>query len=328
MEGQRRLTEAECYLEKILRDSAAKGEKSPRAKGAALSLARFIPKAKSRGAAAPTYGGASAKEERGKLYDRFETGTTKVKERLQEVAGGVRRFLSRFASPVMVRLYLPLLAFGLLLGLGLGSLPPTPPPPVVWESGIYGIAPLGRPYRYRGSFNRDFNDLNPLQLEAAQQLGIRPVKSRVDLLSVDRLVPLQASRSLVIDPLTHSTALMVPEAVRLISEVGEAFTGQLAADGEPLYRIIVTSVTRTDEDVADLRGKNANASMRSTHCYGTTLDVSWQRFDKVSEEDPRTIEPDELKHLLARILRTFHDADRCYVKHERQQACFHITVRS
>lgn len=33
--------------------------------------------------------------------------------------------------------------------------------------------------------------------------------------------------------------------------------------------------------------------------HGTTFDLSWKRFDKVDPNDPRSLEPDELKHLLA-----------------------------
>ncbi len=195
------------------------------------------------------------------------------------------------------------------------------------ETGSYSIVPGERPYRYMGSFRRDFDDLNPIQLEAAQSLGITPAKCREDLLRIDRLVPLKETPGLKLDSLTHSVPLMVPEAVRLAQEIGAAFRYQLEADGQPLYRLIVTSVTRTEEDMSELRQRNGNASPNSTHCYGTTLDISWQRFDKIDPEDPRTIEPEELKHLLARVLRAFHEDGRCYIKHERKQACFHITIK-
>lgn len=236
-------------------------------------------------------------------------------------------FLRSVSKPVVTHYYLPLLAMTLLATLLISLTPPTEPPAPAPETGSYSVVPGERPYRYIGSFRRDFDDLNPVQLEAAQSLGITPAECRDDLLRTDRLVPLKETPALKLDDLTHSVPLMVPEAVRLAQEIGAVFRYQLEVDGQPLYRPIVTSVTRTAEDMDKLRQRNGNASLNSTHCYGTTLDISWQRYDKVDPEDPRTIEPEELKHLLARVLRAFHEDGRCYVKHERRQACFHITVR-
>ena len=277
---------------------------------------------------------------------RSRSSSPRTKERTERSAGTAvrstgkrgRAFLARLRSrlgailrpvsrPVVTHYYLPLLAITLLAILLISLTPPRESYAPTPETGSYSIVPGARPYRYIGSFRRDFDDLNPVQLEAAQSLGITPAKCRDDLLPIDRLVPLKETPGLKLDNLTHSVPLMVPEAVRLAQEIGAAFRYQLEADGQPLYRLIVTSVTRTEEDMSELRQRNGNASPNSTHCYGTTLDISWQRFDKIDPEDPRTIEPEELKHLLARVLKVFHEDGRCYIKHERKQACFHITVR-
>ena len=95
-------------------------------------------------------------------------------------------------------------------------------------------------------------------------------------------------------------------------------------------RIIVTSVLRTEKDVKRLRRRNTNASSNSTHAYGTTFDISWKRFQKVEDEDGRPMQDvgaDTLKLVLAEVLRDLRRADRCYVKYEIKQACFHITTR-
>lgn len=183
------------------------------------------------------------------------------------------------------------------------------------------------PYRYRGSFSRDFNDLNDLQLIAASKIGIPPAATREEVARHPRLRPLDCSDYITIDPLTHSQAIMVPEANEFLKEIGAAFMNRLSEDQLPLYRPILTSATRTREDINKLRRGNGNASENSTHMYGTTFDLSWKRFDKVDHADPRTLEPDELKHLLAIVLKEFHSQGRCYIKHEKQQACFHITTR-
>ena len=81
------------------------------------------------------------------------------------------------------------------------------------------------------------------------------------------------------------------------------------------------------DDVKNLKKRNSNSSANSAHQYGTTFDVSWARYTKVDEEDTLNIDKDQLKMVLAMVLRDLKKADRCYVKHERKQGCFHITAR-
>ena len=182
------------------------------------------------------------------------------------------------------------------------------------------------PIRYAGSFGRDFGDLNDVQLRAAEKIGITPAETRKELSGRKGLVTVSESPTLSIDRLTHSQALLVPQAAVLLNEIGVRFTNYLRDAKLPLYTVIVTSVTRTYEDVKKLQAGNGNASDNSTHAYGTTFDISWKRFHKVDPGDPRDLGEEELKHLLAIVLDEFHDAGRCYIKHERYQACFHITT--
>ena len=104
----------------------------------------------------------------------------------------------------------------------------------------------------------------------------------------------------------------------------------LANKGLNPYRIIVTSVLRTDSDVKRLRRGNINATSNSAHRYGTTFDVSWKRFDQVPDPDGRpmqTVGSDTLKMVLAECLRDLKKQGDCYVKYELKQGCFHITAR-
>ena len=116
----------------------------------------------------------------------------------------------------------------------------------------------------------------------------------------------------------------------LLDTIGQNFLDSLTSKGLNPNRIIVTSVLRTEKDVKRLRRRNTNASSNSTHAYGTTFDISWKRFQKVEDEDGRPMQDvgaDTLKLVLAEVLRDLRRADRCYVKYEIKQACFHITTR-
>jgi hypothetical protein len=130
-----------------------------------------------------------------------------------------------------------------------------------------------------------------------------------------------------VEELTHSIPFLVPEAAKLLEDIGRNFQDSLYNLNAPLYKIKVTSVTRTVEDVSKLRKRNINSSANSAHQYGTTFDVSWNRYIKIKEKDPLNIEKEQLKMVLASVLRDLQRAERCYIKHERKQGCFHITVR-
>lgn len=185
-----------------------------------------------------------------------------------------------------------------------------------------------RPIRYIGSYNRDFKDLNDVHLETARQIGIEPVASRQEAKHASKkLDEIQTNSYYEVEKLTHSIPFLIPEASGLLADIGKNFQDSLANLNAPLYKIKVTSVTRTVEDVKKLKKRNTNSSVNSAHQYGTTFDVSWARYTKVDEKDTLNIDSDHLKMVLASVLRDLKKEGRCYVKHERKQGCFHITVR-
>jgi hypothetical protein len=92
----------------------------------------------------------------------------------------------------------------------------------------------------------------------------------------------------------------------------------------------VTSVLRTEEDVARLRRFNGNATENSCHLYGTTFDICYNRYETVEDPDGprrREVRNDTLKYVLSEVLRDMRQQGRCYIKYEVKQGCFHMTVR-
>ena len=138
--------------------------------------------------------------------------------------------------------------------------------------------------------------------------------------------PNRFEESYVGDELIHSSPFLVEEAYNLLHDIGRNFQDSLKSKHLPAYSVIVTSVLRTDEDVDKLSRRNINASQRSVHCYGTTVDITYRRFAKHDDESPDASEVD-LKAILAEVLFDLKKAGRCYVKYEVKQACFHITAR-
>ena len=185
---------------------------------------------------------------------------------------------------------------------------------------------------YDVKFAQEFNDLNDTQLEVARAIGISPVANREEAERLkSKLVELTATDTYVIDSLTHSIPFLIPSAKELLDDIGQAFRDSLVSKGLNPYKLVVTSVLRTKEDVASLSKDNINAAENSTHCYGTTFDLGYWRYVKIPDLRGRPYEdvPQEyLRAVLSQVLKDIHDrGDRCFVKYERQQNCFHITVR-
>lgn len=192
---------------------------------------------------------------------------------------------------------------------------------------------LNEPCNIRGvvSYKRSFPDLNDKHLEVAKAVGIRPLEDREEAESMkEKLTHITDNEFYVVDSLTHSIPYLVPRASALLDTIGSNFLDSLAAKGLNPNQVIVTSVLRTQSDVKRLRRRNGNASANSAHCFGATFDVSWKRFKKVEDEDGRPLQDvgsDTLKLVLSEVLRDLRQAEKCYIKYELKQGCFHITAR-
>jgi hypothetical protein len=184
-----------------------------------------------------------------------------------------------------------------------------------------------RPIRYVGSYARDFNDLPDLHLEATSRIGIEPLDNRESVRPVGGgLIEIRSCKYYEVEELTHSVPYLVPEAALLLYHIGKNFADSLENHRAPVYKPIVTSVTRTWDDIRRLGRSNVNASENSAHLYGATFDISWRRFVKMGQETSELSE-EQLKMILAMVLRDLQKEGKCYIKHERKQACFHITAR-
>lgn len=192
---------------------------------------------------------------------------------------------------------------------------------------------LNEPRNIRGviSYKRSFPDLNEKHLAVAKTIGIGSLKDRDEAENMkEKLTYITDNELYAVDSLTHSIPYLVPRASALLDTIGSNFLDSLTAKGLNPNKVIVTSVLRTQNDVKRLRRRNGNASANSAHCFGATFDVSWKRFKKVEDKDGRPLQDvgsDTLKLVLSEVLRDLRQADKCYIKYELKQGCFHITAR-
>lgn len=180
-------------------------------------------------------------------------------------------------------------------------------------------------------FGNTFPDQNDVQLEAAKKHGVKPVHNREDAEHRKKeLVYVGSNPYFYVDRLNNSIPYLVPRASVLLQDIGRSFFDSLQVKGIPLHKIIVTSVLRTKADVEKLRSKNGNATQNSCHLYGTTFDVCYNRYKTVEDPDGprrRQVRNDTLKWVLSEVLNDARKQNKCLVKYEVKQGCFHITVK-
>ena len=178
------------------------------------------------------------------------------------------------------------------------------------------------------SYSEKFNDNQTKQLNAAKAIGLAEMpKDRNEASKMRRkLTKIKTDDNYIVDSLAHSVPYLVPAAAKELESIGEEFADILKRNNLPHYRFYVTSVLRTKEDVEDLQKSNGNATTNSCHCYGTTFDLAYYRYDKVTRTHEYMSE-DNLKLVLGQVLLNHQRAGKIYVKYEQKQACFHVTVR-
>ena len=179
-------------------------------------------------------------------------------------------------------------------------------------------------------FGNTFPDQQDVQILAANKYGVNPVQNREEAEhSKGKLVYVGSNPFFYVDKLNNSIPYLVPRASVLLQDIGRAYFDSLQIKGIPLHKIIVTSILRTKDDVAKLRTRNGNATEKSCHLYGTTFDVCYNRYKQIQtrQQPRRQVQNDTLKWVLSEVLRDMRDRNRCLVKYEVKQGCFHITVK-
>ncbi len=176
------------------------------------------------------------------------------------------------------------------------------------------------------NYAKVFNDLNDAHLNIARKLGLSAIpETRSEVENSRNLVKIEDNDYLMIEPLRYSMPFLTEGGAAELNRIAKNFCDSLASKGFPKYRLRVTSLLRTQEDVSRLRRSgNPNASANSAHCYGTTFDITYTNFEPEDESEV-FMQPYELRKVLAEVLRDERNASRCLVKYEKKEHCFHIT---
>lgn len=179
---------------------------------------------------------------------------------------------------------------------------------------------------YFGNLRPYFNDSNYVHWAEAERYGISPLSDTRSHWQLRRpIVKVTTCADFFLDTLIFSRPYLVPEAAATLREIGHRFRDTIAARGGGDYRIKVTSLLRTPQTIRRLRRRNRNAIDSSVHQLGTTFDISYASFVASSPTPARSV--NDLKGILAEVLKAMREENKIWVKYEVGQPCFHITAR-
>jgi len=188
-------------------------------------------------------------------------------------------------------------------------------------------------------------DRNATQIATARRLGTRVSgQAHIErLLTSGALVELEDSTEYwILRRMENSVAYATPDLNGMLEELGRRFHARLDELGLPRYRMRVTSVLRTADDQEVLRRTNPNASrIVSAHEFGTTVDVSHERFavpreplgvtglewlevemlEEVGREHSRVLQAE-----LGRAIQELRGEGALHVMMEDAQPVYHMTV--
>jgi hypothetical protein len=181
----------------------------------------------------------------------------------------------------------------------------------------------------------NYKDLNKVHLRYAKANGIKGFKSDKEFrenikkyISDGELVEIENSDYYVVDELTHSHPYLIPKAARLLDEIGKRFQAKLDEKKLKKSYFQITSLLRTGESQRRLGRSNTNASSNSSHLYGTTFDITYARvFRKPKLLKEAEVADGPAIKLLSEAIGELRKEKRCVVVTERNERCFHITVK-
>lgn len=196
-------------------------------------------------------------------------------------------------------------------------------------------------------------DVNATQVASAKELGVR-AGSEAEIRRLARAGTLVAlgdsTEHWILRDMDHSSPYVTPDARVMLQELGRRFHARLDRLGLPRYRMKVTSAIRTGDAQEELRRINSYATWAtSAHEFGTTVDVSHERFavpahapvpvpgeggrmldareardemlDHVGQEHSRVLQAE-----LGRAIAEMRDAGMLHVMMENRQPVYHMTL--
>lgn len=178
-------------------------------------------------------------------------------------------------------------------------------------------------------FSRKLTDRIPDYSAQARLTGISACSNEKDLakrVMTGQLVRVRKGRNYRVESMEHSYPYLTRDSKRLLNEIGRRYGKKIGREGLKGSRFIITSMTRTSENIKGLGKTNINASENSPHLNGNAFDISYSRFD-IRKYHVTECDKWYMKEALAEVIYELRKEKNCWATYEKQQGCFHVVSR-
>lgn len=165
-----------------------------------------------------------------------------------------------------------------------------------------------------------FQDGVSIQERAYRNEGISPRRDFGELRKLIKngtLIEIKTCEMYIVESMDASLPCLLPKGVDFIERLAREYKTMCNQNNLTYVPFRITSATRTTQSVENLMKENGNAIENSVHLLGKTLDISYLFNKKHSPQ----------KDLFIKALSNMKDKGLCYVKHEVNRKCLHITCR-
>jgi hypothetical protein len=182
---------------------------------------------------------------------------------------------------------------------------------------------------YQQVYSKKLNDRITDYAIQARLTGIKICEDEGDIrkrILTGQLARIRGGRQYIIEKMSHSYPYLTHKSKRVLNQISRRFRKKVKRDGLMGSRFIVTSMTRTSENVRGLGRYNSNASENSPHLNGNAFDISYAQFSFIKLN---VTECDKwyMKEALAEVIWQVRKENQCWATYERNQGCFHIVSR-
>ncbi len=154
---------------------------------------------------------------------------------------------------------------------------------------------------------------------AYKKEGIKSQKNSLELNNLKSkgvLKKITTNDNYIVRDMDYSDPLLLPKAADLLTNISRFYRSEIDKAGLKYIPFEITSATRTIESVKKLQQDNNNAIKNSSHLKGKTFDIGYINFANYPKQ----------RAIFISVLKSFREENKCFVKYEIGQKCFHITA--
>jgi hypothetical protein len=186
-----------------------------------------------------------------------------------------------------------------------------------------------RNYYWQPVFSKRLNDRIVDYYFQADNTGIVLCNTKDDIndrIRERELFRVRSGNLYLVAEMNDSYPYVTRESRKLIKEIGKRFKKKIGEYGLKGSRFVVTSMTRTTDNMKELKKSNGNVSDNSPHLNGNAFDISYARFSLRKLFDT-PCDDWYLKEALAEVIWQLRGEKKCWATYERTQGCFHIVAK-